>query len=421
MYFKLAAFGLASVTAFAAVVEDASAQRRDRDRDRDATWESLGCVDVGRRGDTEVIRVGRREGRFSAVRFEARGNDVRVDDVRVIYGNGRPDELRVRDVLREGRQTRAIELEGRERFIDSIELTVRRDFDSGRRGRAQLCAEGLQVEDRRPERLPIARGYEDLGCVDVSRRGDTEVIRVGRREGRFSAVRFEAVGNDVRVDDVKVIYGNGRPDELRVRDVLREGRQTRDIDLEGRARFIDRIELTVRRDFDSGRRGRAQVCAIGKEGRDEDRRGPPRRVAQWDQLGCVRTNLRADNDIVRVGRREGRFSKIRLRVQGGTVEIDSLRVVYGNGQPDDVTVRAKLRDGDVTRPLDLSGGDRFIAQIEMRTKRETRDAVRGILKGVLEGRGIEQAEICVDGLDEGPGRGERGERVDRGGRGVRDR
>lgn len=41
-------------------------------------WERLGCEEVGRRSDRDVIRVGRREGRFKAIRLAASGNDVQV-------------------------------------------------------------------------------------------------------------------------------------------------------------------------------------------------------------------------------------------------------------------------------------------------------------------------------------------------------
>ena len=52
-----------------AISDEASAQRRDRDN-----WEQLGCEDVGRRPDRDIIKVGRREGRFKAIRLSASGN-----------------------------------------------------------------------------------------------------------------------------------------------------------------------------------------------------------------------------------------------------------------------------------------------------------------------------------------------------------
>jgi len=72
---------------------DAFAQRRARDRDDDRRqWVDLGCQQVSFRGrDRDTIRVGRREGRFRAIRLAARGNDVEVLRLSVVYGNGNPE------------------------------------------------------------------------------------------------------------------------------------------------------------------------------------------------------------------------------------------------------------------------------------------------------------------------------------------
>jgi len=60
------------------VTTDALAQRRDRDDDR-RQWVDLGCQQVSFQGrDRDSIRVGRREGRFRAIRLAARGNDAEV-------------------------------------------------------------------------------------------------------------------------------------------------------------------------------------------------------------------------------------------------------------------------------------------------------------------------------------------------------
>ena len=117
------------------VANDASAQGRGKDN-----WEQLGCEEVGRRSDLDVIKVGRREGRFKAIRLSASGNDVRVEDLKVVYaGGGAPDDIRVRSELREGADTRPLDLKGRDRAIDRIELTTKRDFKGRGKGKAKVC------------------------------------------------------------------------------------------------------------------------------------------------------------------------------------------------------------------------------------------------------------------------------------------
>jgi hypothetical protein len=118
--------------------DNALAQKRDK-RDN---WVELGCQQVSFIGkDRDTIKVGRREGRFKAIRLKARGNDVEVLDLKVIYAGGEPDDIQVRSHLRANSQTRALDLKGRERAIDRVEMAYksRPSF----KGVATVCVEGL--------------------------------------------------------------------------------------------------------------------------------------------------------------------------------------------------------------------------------------------------------------------------------------
>lgn len=125
-----------------AVAGDAQAQRRDDDRRGRHNWVELGCKQVSFIGrDRDTIRVGRREGRFKAIRLSARNNDVEILDLKVIYSNGAPDDIRVRHNLRAGSTTRPLDLQGRQRSIQQIDLVYR--SRPSFRGLATVCAEGL--------------------------------------------------------------------------------------------------------------------------------------------------------------------------------------------------------------------------------------------------------------------------------------
>jgi len=115
---------------------DAHAQRRE------GRWVELGCKEVAFLGtDRDTIRVGRREGRFKAIRLEARGNDVEMIDLKVIYANGEPDDIPVRSLIRQGTRTRALDLRGRERAIREIVMVYQKRLNF--RGKATVCVEGL--------------------------------------------------------------------------------------------------------------------------------------------------------------------------------------------------------------------------------------------------------------------------------------
>jgi len=108
------------------------------------------------------------------------------------------------------------------------------------------------------------QGWVTLGCRDVNWAIDRDVIQVGRRDGRFTAVRLRVSGSDVRMLDLKVVYGTGAPDDIPVRAVIRAGQASGPLDLRGHDRVIDRIQMIYasRPNF----RGRAQVCVDGRAG-----------------------------------------------------------------------------------------------------------------------------------------------------------
>ena len=133
---------LSALVSATIIVPEAIAQRRDRDRDRGQQWVQLGCQQVSFRGrDRDTIRVGRRDGRFQAIRVAARGNDVEMRRLSVVYANGNPDDLDVQRVIRSGSKTEALDLKGRDRAIERIDMTYRQRDDF--RGRATVCVEGL--------------------------------------------------------------------------------------------------------------------------------------------------------------------------------------------------------------------------------------------------------------------------------------
>jgi hypothetical protein len=113
------AAGVAALTAISAMSSSASAQRGGGDR-----WEQLGCVEVGRQVESDIIKVGRREGRYKAIRLNVENRDIRIADLKVVYGDGQPDHLAVNATLRSGSPSRPLDLAGWARSIEQIELVA---------------------------------------------------------------------------------------------------------------------------------------------------------------------------------------------------------------------------------------------------------------------------------------------------------
>jgi hypothetical protein len=120
----------------------ADAQRRGRDdryRRDDGRWERLGDSRVDGKRDHDNIRVNARGG-FRAIRFFVQGGDIEIQRVVVHFENGADTEVEVRDRIRSGSTTRAIDLPGDERRIRSVEFWYGRG-DWGR-SRPQLVLYG---------------------------------------------------------------------------------------------------------------------------------------------------------------------------------------------------------------------------------------------------------------------------------------
>lgn len=254
-------------------------------------WIPLGQQSVGPQADRDVITVTQsddfyRERGMRALIFLVDRNDVYIAGIRLTYSNGFSEDFRVDQVIRDGDQYE-LDLRGERSYIRQIEMLYRARPDN--RGLAFVSVYGIPF---RGFSGPSAGGagfpggpggpgfpggsgggrneWVELGCQEVnifSR--DRDTIRVGRRDGRFKAIRLLVRDADVEVRDLKVIYSNGRPDDISVQNLIRAGDRTRALDLQGRERSIDRIELLYRTVVNpggiiEGRRLRnATVCVEG--------------------------------------------------------------------------------------------------------------------------------------------------------------
>lgn len=84
--------------------------------------------------------------------------------------------------------------------------------------------------------------------------------------------------------------------------------------------------------------------------------------AAWKVLGVIKADKGLDRDEV-VVKGERSFRQFKLKADAADVEIQSLHVVYGNGEIDKIEVRSLLRAGSTTLPRDLKGSDRVIRKV----------------------------------------------------------
>jgi hypothetical protein len=127
----LLALGALLVVAFVSL---AALAKDDNDQD----WKILGEAKLGSRGEVDEIKVGGDEGGYKRIKLEVRGADVEFKKVTVVYENGDPEQIDVRDKVTRGSQTRPIDLKGGRRAIKKVVLACKADKDTDRDARIVL-------------------------------------------------------------------------------------------------------------------------------------------------------------------------------------------------------------------------------------------------------------------------------------------
>ena len=91
---------------------------------------------------------------------------------------------------------------------------------------------------------------------------------------------------------------------------------------------------------------------------------PARGGGDWALLGQREVTDRLDHDRIAVTARRGDFRRLKLTVDRAAVDFHRVVIHYGNGDRQEIRLRATVRAGGETRAFDLPGGDRVIRSIE---------------------------------------------------------
>ena len=84
----------------------------------------------------------------------------------------------------------------------------------------------------------------------------------------------------------------------------------------------------------------------------------------WEYLGEAHVDGNVDHDKIKVGKSEGRFRALQIRVDRAAIEFRHIVVHYANGNNEEIQVRQRIRAGGTSRDIDLRGGDRAIESVE---------------------------------------------------------
>jgi len=247
----------------------------------------FGTGEVGRRGDRDVIAVGRDKGQFDEIALRVLDGDVEVTRITVVYGRGENEVFDLGQVIRANTVTSKLKLDG-DRYIREVQLDYRK---VGReRGQAQVEVYGdysrawkerareVRQDDRREQRRDVvdagpSQGWVLLGQQKAELLGrDADTFEVGRDKGRFRSLALIARRSSVEIRSIRVIYGNGEPEDVPLTGTLADGKLRVDeesdpIDLAGRERFIDRVEIVHRSKFSLKGAGVIELWGLKTEAR----------------------------------------------------------------------------------------------------------------------------------------------------------
>ncbi len=105
-------------------------------------WENLGSKEVKDRSEQDTWHLSG-DGEFRKLKITVEHRAVRFYKLLVTYGNGEKQEFEIRNLIRAGGETRALDLNGKDRHIKKVDIwyeaaTVRRGV------RSQVTLYGLK-------------------------------------------------------------------------------------------------------------------------------------------------------------------------------------------------------------------------------------------------------------------------------------
>jgi len=98
---------------------------------------------------------------------------------------------------------------------------------------------------------------------------------------------------------------------------------------------------------------------------------------RWERLGEREVDFRGDHDQIEVGRSEGRYKQLQIKVKDAPIEISDMVVTFGNNEKFSPNLRHRFAEGTGSRTIDLPGERRTIKRIDFKYRSINRREGRG--------------------------------------------
>lgn len=363
----------------------------------------IGTQTIDLSGSGVSIDVSGAPGAFRGIRIRARSGTPAIDRVQIIYRDGKVHNELTPVTLSKGERTDPIPETSAETFIDTVNIVNKIG-----RGKAVVEVLGIQTPDGAAKTraapasgdvsaapagtLPdpsapgtvkdgsdVMFGYQNVGFGI-----DRDVIKVGGDLGKFNRIRLRVLGNDVHVNALRVVFVDGREQNLAVDAEIKANTRSRWFEIDG-DRFIREIQMTYRSHPNLSGQARVEVTGeyakgwLGAEGEGRNYH------QGWVLLGAQTAGFTGfDHDVITVGENEGGFSRLRIEAVDRAITLKEIRIKYLTGPDEVFTMRERVDPGKPYGPLEFKGGKAPIRAIEA-SYRSRFDLAKGFAKA-LSGR-----------------------------------
>jgi hypothetical protein len=331
-------------------------------------WTLLGQQEVKGKRDRDTIMVGKYEGKFDQIQLVVLDSDIDLKDMVVTFSNGEKWSPAMKTSFKEGQRSKAIDLPGNNRTIAKIDL-VYANTPGG--GAAKVAIYGRDKRGNNggpsmPQPAPVAfdsTGWTLLGEQAVNGRRDKDTIKVGKYAGAFDQLTMVVSDSDLDLQELTVVFPRGQKWSPSLRKTFKEGSRTHVIDLPGKDRVINKIELKYA-NIAGGGKAKVQIY-----GRDAGRPAPPPIVAPtwdrkgWTLLGKSTVDGWRDRDHMNVSQGKP-FSEVMFVVAGSDVELRNIVINLGNGEKFAMPTNVVFKEGTRTAPIDIPGKLRKIKSVD---------------------------------------------------------
>jgi len=89
--------------------------------------------------------------------------------------------------------------------------------------------------------------------------------------------------------------------------------------------------------------------------------GPP---GTWEFIGTAHAQHMNDHDSIVVAGPNNNFRALQVRVSDAPLRMHRMRVIYENGEPEEIAIRFSIPKGGQSRAIDLKGGERRVHQVD---------------------------------------------------------